>query len=518
MRKAGWSLLATVLLVFGVAFGAAEEKRHVVILVWDGMRPDLVTPRDAPNLCKLREEGVWFENHHAVYLSATHVNGTAIETGCYPSHSGLLVNYEYRPEIDSEKFVSTEQKDIIRKGDKLSAGKYLERPTVAELVRAAGGKTVVAAAKSVGFLLDRQPDRDKAQFGVTLSSGDTLPKGAVGQIVSVAGLFPAFAMYSHEDRDLWTTQALTDSLWKDGIPEYSVLWLGQPDMSQHETAAGSPQSRAGIKSSDENLGRVLRALEKKGARASTDVFVVSDHGFSTVQQPIDVRKFLVEAGFHILLDAREETPKRGDVFLVGNGGSFLCYVVERDPDVTKRLVEVLQKSPFAGVIFAREALPGTFTLDKVNLAHERGPDLVIASRWNDRKNEFGVAGMIFGDWNRPESRGTHASLSRFDMHNTLVAAGPDFRKGFRDALPTGNTDLAPTVLQILGITPPAMDGRVLSEALVKAPASDQLRADKRALEASVDLASGKWQQTLKISQVGSTIYFDEGNGSFTPKK
>jgi hypothetical protein len=47
--------------------------------------------------------------------------------------------------------------------------------------------------------------------------------------------------------------------------------------------------------------------------------------------------------------------------------------------------------------------------------------------------------------------GNHASLSPYDMHNTLVAAGPDLRRGVLDTLPSGNTDLAPTVLWILGL-------------------------------------------------------------------
>ena len=77
-------------------------ERHVVIVVWDGMRPDLVTPENSPTLTKLAREGVTFRNHHSVYLSATHVNGTAIETGMYPEHSGLIANYDYRPAIDPQ--------------------------------------------------------------------------------------------------------------------------------------------------------------------------------------------------------------------------------------------------------------------------------------------------------------------------------------------------------------------------------------------------------------------------------
>jgi arylsulfatase A-like enzyme len=75
--------------------------------------------------------------------------------------------------------------------------------------------------------------------------------------------------------------------------------------------------------------------------------------------------------------------------------------------------------------------------------------------------------MIDADWQRAAGKGTHATLSRFDMHNVLIAAGPDFRRGETDDLPTGNIDLAPTILQILGSKAPAkMDGRVLSEAMI----------------------------------------------------
>ena len=98
----------------------------MVVVVWDGMRPDLVTPENAPTLCRLAEEGVTFRNHHAVYLSATHVNGTAIETGMYPEHNGVIANYDYRPEIEKQKFISTEQQKVIQKGGLSITRKILE--------------------------------------------------------------------------------------------------------------------------------------------------------------------------------------------------------------------------------------------------------------------------------------------------------------------------------------------------------------------------------------------------------
>src|SRR6266446_4816445 len=62
---------------------SAPNDRHVVVVVWDGMRPDFVSERNTPALWKLAREGVIFRNHHAVYPSATNVNGTALSTGVY---------------------------------------------------------------------------------------------------------------------------------------------------------------------------------------------------------------------------------------------------------------------------------------------------------------------------------------------------------------------------------------------------------------------------------------------------
>ena len=39
------------------------------------------------------------------------------------------------------------------------------------------------------------------------------------------------------------------------------------------------------------------------------------------------------------------------------------------------------------------------------------------------------------------------------MHNTLIASGPDFKSAFVDEAASGNIDVAPTILWILGITP-----------------------------------------------------------------
>src|SRR5438270_13238182 len=524
------------LLQFSIAFAIAcwlcalatgaqpsNQSRHVVVVVWDGMRPDFVTEQNTPTLWKLAREAVTFRNQHSVYPSATMVNGTALVTGIYPGKNGIIANHAYRPAIDPRHDVDVELPPVVKKGDEVSEGKYISVPTIAELVQRAGGRSVIATAKTVGLLLDRQAGVGAGKDCVTLFADNSLPARIVGLISEKNGACPS----AHLQRDSWTTKALTEVLWKDGVPAVSILWLGEPDLTQHESAPGAPGALAAIKSADENLAAVLSALNQRDARGTTDVFVVSDHGFSTIERSIDLRKILNDAGFTAKTELTDE-PKPGDIMLAGNGGCVLFYVTGHDEKIIRRLVEFLQQSDFAGVIFTKRPMEGTFSLDQAKIANDRSPDVVMSFRWKDQKNQFGVSGMIDADWQRAAGQGTHATLSPFDMHNTLIAAGPDFKHGEVNDLPSGNVDLASTILQILGIkTSEKMDGRILSEAMTgRAGALRQLPKafgtarrpyQTQTIETNKDFPRGTWKQSLRISRVRSTLYLDEGNGAFTPK-
>jgi len=67
-------LVATLLTITALAAPAAHpagRAEHVVVVVWDGLRPDSVTESNTPVLVKLARDGVFFQNHHAVYLGST---------------------------------------------------------------------------------------------------------------------------------------------------------------------------------------------------------------------------------------------------------------------------------------------------------------------------------------------------------------------------------------------------------------------------------------------------------------
>jgi predicted AlkP superfamily pyrophosphatase or phosphodiesterase len=515
MRFASKLLVALISVSAAASLFAAGKATHVVLIVWDGMRPDFITEENAPTLVKLASEGVMFKRHHPVYISTTIVNGTALATGVYPGQSGIVGNEEYRPAIDALKPIGTESLAAVRKGDSLTGDHYLAFPTVAETLHSNGLRTAVAGAKTVGLLHDRFPRADGSQ-GIDLFAGNVLPQSLAPELATRFGRFPP-AEKSGVERDAWTTGALLGPLWGAEVPAYSVLWLSEPDLSQHKHAPGSPEALAGIKSSDTNLARVLEALDQKGARGQTDVIVVSDHAFSTIGLNAGVFGAMSGQGFHVRRTYPETGPLQDDILLVSNGGSVFLYVAGHEQVLIEKVVHFLQTQPFCGVVFTRRHVDGAFTLDQARLDAPTAPDIVLSMRWNSERNKYGTPGQIRSEFDGyGPGQGMHGSLSHFDMHNTCVAAGPDFRRGVSDDLPTGNIDIAPTVLWLLGVQPSRkLSGRVLTEALVEPPEPPPSPQSHR-LEATCHAGAVVWRQYLDCSTVAGTLYLDQGNGEQSP--
>lgn len=485
---------------------------HVVVVVWDGMRPDFVRRQTCPTLFQLARQGVFFKNHHPVYISTTEVNGTALATGMYPEESGIIGNKEFRPAIDARKQVHTETLATVRAGDKFANRHYLAYPTIEELLHLDGRKTVIAGAKPVVFLHDRF-ERDGESGNVLLYAGSTLPGALAEELTRSLGEFPAEDVIGIA-RDRWTTKALIDTLWAKEVPTFSLLWLSEPDFSQHETGPGSPESLKAIKSSDDNLGLVLQTLENKGIRDKTDIIVVSDHGFSTIAENVDVGGALKAHGFNAFREFPAGEIPDDAIMVIGNGGSVFLYVHHRDQRLVARIAHFLQAQPYAGVIFCREPIEGTFVMADAKINSADAPDIVLSLHWTDEMNGAGVRGLIGSNYHEyGPSQGMHGTLSPFDMHNTCIAAGPDFRKGVQDYLPTGNIDIAPTIAWILGVERKhRFSGRVVKEALAQAgPITTSF--EPRHLEASYRGDGFTWKQYLDYSDVNGVVYFDEGNGS-----
>ncbi len=505
---------------------------HVLLVVWDGMRPDFIREDLTPNAWSLVKRGTFFARNHSSYITTTEVNGTTIATGMKPHHHGIFANSEYRPDVNITFPIATQDALSIRVGDALRGGKWLLAPTIAETVRKAGGSTAIAGTKEVALLHDRTFDRTGA--APHIFQGKTRPLAHLKSLTVAIGPWPKApadnAAYSagqempdgwqpssNTAQNRWTTRALVEHEWKDAIPRFSTLWLSDPDYSQHFTEPGSPTALAAIQDSDRHLGLALAELEKRGVLEKTNVFLVSDHAFSTLDRPVALGKRLASWAsstatkrFTVVSRFRG-TPRPEEVLLITTGGSSFFYVQRKDPIIIAEIVDWLQRSDFAGPVFTKDGASGTFKFSDVLIDTPDAPDVVVSASWSGKTNAYNVPGLLAGDGRLPG--GTHGSLSEWCIRNTLIAAGPDIRRGFRDELPSGNVDVAPTILHLLGITPTvAMDGRILAEALDekhKPPVPETKR-----IETTRELGDGKtWKQYLQFTTLGDAVYLDQGNSN-----
>jgi arylsulfatase A-like enzyme len=157
-----------------------------------------------------------------------------------------------------------------------------------------------------------------------------------------------------------------------------------------------------------------------------------------------------------------------DAFVIAaNGGSDYLYNPAHDPALVAKAVKFLQSRQEYGAIFVddRYNVPGTLPMSRVRLENSAGrnPDIMVSFASNASAVVQGFTGTEYES--AGNNRGMHGSFGVTDVHNTLVAAGPNFRSGFVNTLPSGNVDVAPTVASIFGVPLPQADGRVLNEAL-----------------------------------------------------
>ena len=314
------------------------RRPKVIVFVWDGLRPDSVSPQTTPHLARLRDhDGVNFGNHHSVYPTFTMMNAAAFATGAYPGHHGFYGNTEYQPgpvgnnaegkAIDFTQPVFTEDHGVLQALDRFygastPASQLFNVTTLFEAAHRAGLRTAAIGKIGPAFLQDYRLD---PEHSVILDENVALPRSfALG--LQNAGL-PLPANTEHQAYPDGQSVALAPDngkpsaarservvRLKDGVtpdprstlgsahnaaneylmnaylsyvlpqlePDLSFVWLRNPDSTEHQFGPGSANTLDALTNQDQLLGKLQAKLLELGLSASTDLIVVSDHGHSTV--------------------------------------------------------------------------------------------------------------------------------------------------------------------------------------------------------------------------------------------
>jgi len=558
--------------------------RSVIIFVWDGLRPDAINATDTPNLARLRDGGTELTDNHSTYPTFTMMNSASFATGAFPDATGYFGNVVWQPDakgsdsagkaVDYRQPVFSEDYGVLD-GLKGAGNQVLLVDTLFAAAQAANLPTVAVGKNGAvylqdvgrgGMLVDEKTvfpqalaeELQGAGMALPTTTPNAYPAGAIvlagtnGNPIEFKPLKKLKDGVTSEPGDDSGTQfkgaleylvtTYTDYVLPKKQPRLTMLWLRDPDTTEHNYGIGTPNWHDALRNNDRLMGRVLAKLDELERRGTTDVIVVSDHGHSNVSGPqslfplrsvrdgavgdvdagghsvsgiVRIADLLRRAGFTafdglgctnlpaamgIKSDGAPVYPEKldhdgsvcgkdGQKYQVGafkvpaqlpehslviavNGGSDYIYVPDHDPALVKKTVAFLQGRAEVGPIFVDGkygAIPGTMPLGAIHAENAAGksPDIIFSYDYDENAVLEGASGtemcgILLGN----TYRGMHGSFSPRDVHNMMVAAGPDFRAGFKDPLPSGNVDVAPTVALILGLPLPHAQGRPLLETLV----------------------------------------------------
>jgi hypothetical protein len=593
MRRSVVTLSAgLVLLSAGTALAQSSTPHNLILFVPDGLRGRIVTPESAPAMADVRDKGVNFRNPHSLFPTFTTANASAMATGHYLGDTGDFSNTIYTgyPVGPAEGTVTPflEADPVILDADEHFGGDYLNEETVLKMARAKGFSTAAMGKLGPTLIFDHTDkigadglhsividDATGGKNGVPLSeemkaaltkAGLPLATPARGDNGKAGDAKTPGTLVPNTAQQAWfadvATKVVLPMFKARNKPFVLVFWSRDPDGSQHNTGdslnavtpgINGPTSLAGIRSADNNLAQLRKALDDLGLAASTNIIISSDHGFSTISNESktspaakatydDTPKDFLPMGFLAidlakaldlpLFDPNDKNarvaesahskagngllgqdPAKPDLVVATNGGSDLIYLPNRDKKLADRTIKALLEQDYVSGLFVDDRFgrfPGTLPMSQIGLkgkAVTPTPSIVVNFRsYVAGCDEPTNCSVEIADTVLRQGQGMHGSFGRGDTMNFTAAIGPDFKAGYTDPLPVNNADVGMTIAQLMGLHPVnagGLTGRVMSEALpngIIPKAADGTVASKPA-------ANGL-RTILKYQRVLSQRYFD----------
>ncbi len=309
----------------------------MIILVADGLRQGSVNEEDSPTMNLVRKKGVFFANSHSLFPTLTTPNASALATGHYLGDTGDFSNTMYigfpLRWLGETQTPSIENDRVLASMNEHFGGSFLHEETLLSLASRHGyntaaigklgptliqdageatpvngflpvPKTVIiddSTGKAGGVPLDPRVARKLAEAHLPAVAPDR-SNGSAPTSEQNNGFPGSNSSPGTGAANIVQQQYFSDALSKvvlpmfreDGRPFVVVFWSRDPDGTQHNQGdslnqfspgINGPTSKAAVRNADNNLKQMMIYLEGvPGLADDTDVFLTSDHGFSTISK------------------------------------------------------------------------------------------------------------------------------------------------------------------------------------------------------------------------------------------
>lgn len=407
--------------------------RHVLVVSIDGLGASWLTAPPPnlriPNLRRLQAEGSYAEGVVGVYPSVTYPSHTTLVTGRLPAEHGIYSNLASREPGKNPD-------------DWFWFANVIKVPTLWDEARRHG---LTSAAISWPATVGAAIDWDVSEIWDP-KTGGAVDYQYIAKFATPGLIQEAMAALGGPgpgaDHDT-VRGRIAAYLLRKHRPNLMLVHLAALDAAEHNHGPASAEAVATLERLDARIGDLLAAVKDAGLENSTDVFIVSDHGFLPVERHIRPNVLLAKAG---LLRADEKgVVTGGKIMTVASGGTFFIYWSESQ-DLRRKVDAALKPLRDEGVVWGvlnREALADMGAEPAVQMALEAPSGA-----------SFG--GAAKGELVRNEAKpgGTHGYLPfRKGLEASFIAWGPSIKKGVNlHRIPM--TAIGPTILKALGIENP----------------------------------------------------------------
>ncbi len=407
--------------------------RHVLVISVDGLGASfyMKPPPNVrmPNLVRLKEQGSFAEGVAGVYPSVTYPSHTTIVTGRLPVEHGIYSNL-------SSREAGKNPRDWFWFSSAIKVATLWDEARRHHLTSAAVSWPVTVGA-AIDWNVPEIWDPAKGEVADLEYISKFSTPGLLEELAPALGPPQAGA-----DDDTSRTRVAMAML-KKHRPNLLLLHLWSPDHEEHQHGPGSREAAAAVERIDARIGEVLVAVKEAGLQDSTNVFIVSDHGFLPTERELRPNVLLKSSG---LLKADEKgNVTGGSIATVSNGGSFFIYWPDSE-DFRRQVddaVKPLRDQGLLWAVFDPQALKDLGSEPAARLALEAPEGLTFSSN---------ARGEIVTPMKAPG--GDHGYLPfRKGLEASFIAYGPGIRPGVNlHRIPM--TAIGPTLLKALGINDP----------------------------------------------------------------
>jgi arylsulfatase A-like enzyme len=243
--------------------GFEVQQPSVMVFYVDGLRKDvfeeMAAAGELPRLKRfILDRGASVENAVTSIPSITYGNATAMITGVYPSHHGVVANKWF----DRDRLVL---RNYQTADTMLKTNLDLQVPTVYEILD-----------DKLTAVIGMQMHRGAKLHLVTETGDGGLPAGV------------AWTLGYQDEVDQLIAENIADLAdmvrclrrW----PHFTLVYFPGPDDVAHFKGAASPEYRRSLRSLDRSLGGILCALDNGGVLDRMTLVLTSDHGMHDVQK------------------------------------------------------------------------------------------------------------------------------------------------------------------------------------------------------------------------------------------